>query len=44
MLWNGNECGIRLGNENIKATNSNTHYDSIKTAGGMWNILNTWAA
>jgi hypothetical protein len=33
MLWNGNECGIRLGDENVKVTNSNTDYDSFKTAG-----------
>jgi len=28
MLWNGNECGKTQGDENLKATNPITDYDS----------------
>ena len=31
MIWNGNECGKNEGNENLKATTSDTDYDIPKT-------------
>jgi len=33
MLWNGNECGKNKGNENLKARNPNTNYDTSKNTG-----------
>jgi len=33
MLWNGNECGKKQGNENLKETISNTGYERSKTNG-----------
>jgi hypothetical protein len=31
MLWKGNVCGKKSGNENLKATIPNTDYDTSET-------------
>jgi hypothetical protein len=33
MLWNGNECGKKLSNGNLKATIPHTDYNRSRTTG-----------